>query len=120
MNPVATRPLSATFDEAIARANEELNIAMIAFDSWISNNVGFTQNSPEYKAQKQNIKLIRAHIQELVEKQQLYGGGLKATANKKKYPDGNFTKPRNTPVTCERVGNKLGDRVHQKVSKTDP
>ena len=118
MNPIVNRPLSATFDEAIAKANEDLNVAMAALDSWISTNIGFTQDSPDYKVQKQNIKLIRARIQELTDKQQLYGGGLKATTDKSKYPEGgNFTKPRNT-VVRERVGNKLGDRVHQKISKS--
>ena len=110
------RVLSATFDESIVNAKFELNKAMSDFDHYVSTNAGFTNDTPEYKAHKQNIKLIRSRIQELEEKQNMYSNALRATAPKNKYPEGPFTKPRNG-ITCDRVGNKVGDRMHHKLHK---
>lgn len=114
---VVNRPLAASYEDAINAATQELGVAMTAFDSWIATNAGFTQDTPEYKTQKQNIKLLRAKIVELQEKQAKYGNVLKSSTFKGKYIEGPFARPRNALVTSERIGNKVGDRVHQKLSR---
>ena len=49
-----------TFETAIDECQTELNLAMIEFDRWASqNSKKLNQNDPDFRVKKQNIKMLK-------------------------------------------------------------
>ena len=113
--------ISLNSDDAIVKKTAELNLAMVAFDRWVNQNPTKTNmTNDEFRQMKQNIKLIRLRIRELVDMRDEFQNMLHVanySTDLFSIDKEQFSKPRNTPVLENRQSNKLGTRAANKLSK---
>ncbi len=121
MSAIIDANASLTVDEAIQKATNKLNNAMVKFDRWATQNPqSLIPTNVDFMLQKNEIKMMRLEINELKEMKRTYQNTLLMAARPDEadyVEDENFTKSRNTEVFEAKPTIKIGTRKGIKVSK---
>lgn len=114
-------PVTLDTATALDLTAQELNLAMIAFDRWASQNPEkLDPNNQEFKDMKQMVKLLRLRMKEQQDMQRAYNTAIISEMTVDVVDSAGtvtYARPRNTEALLDRPGTKLGSRSGIKLSR---